>query len=92
MTYLHNIGLYFLMIKEMFRKPTKWSVMKPLILKDIEKKESTELSNIENNVPEKKRLALNIKKSQGVFIFNNRTFGTLDLAIEYAEKNGILNL
>lgn len=36
MTYLHNIGLYFLMIKEMFRKPTKWSVMKPLILKDIE--------------------------------------------------------
>lgn len=56
-------------------------------LKDIEKKESTELSNIENNVPEKKRLALNIKKSQGVFIFNNRTFGTLDLAIEYAEKN-----
>ena len=36
MTYLHNIGLYFLMIKEMFRKPVKWSVMKPLILKDID--------------------------------------------------------
>jgi len=36
MTYLENIGRYFLMIKEMFRKPTKWSVMKSLILKDIE--------------------------------------------------------
>ncbi len=36
MTYLHNIGTYFLMIKEMFRKPTKWSVMKTLIFKDID--------------------------------------------------------
>ena len=36
MKYLHNIGSYFLMIAEMFRKPTKWSVMKQLILKDIE--------------------------------------------------------
>src|SRR5210317_1820015 len=36
MTYINNIGLYFLMIKEMFRKPTKWSVMKGLILKDID--------------------------------------------------------
>ena len=36
MSYLHNIGSYFLMIAEMFRKPTKWSVMKQLILKDIE--------------------------------------------------------
>ena len=36
MTYLHNIGSYFLMIAEMFRKPTKWSVMKQLILKDID--------------------------------------------------------
>lgn len=36
MSYLSNIGLYFLMIKDMFRKPTKWSVMKGLILKDIE--------------------------------------------------------
>ena len=36
MTYLHNIGAYFLMIVEMFRKPTKWSVMKNLILKDID--------------------------------------------------------
>lgn len=35
MSYLHNIGLYFLMIAEMFRKPTKWSVMKTLIFKDI---------------------------------------------------------
>jgi len=36
MNYLHSIGAYFLMIGEMFRKPTKWSVMKHLILKDIE--------------------------------------------------------
>ena len=36
MTYLHNIGAYFIMIAEMFRKPTKWSVMKTLILKDID--------------------------------------------------------
>jgi len=36
MKYLHNIGLYFLMVKNIFRKPTKWSVMKHLILKDID--------------------------------------------------------
>ena len=36
MKYLHNIGVYFLMIKDMFRKPTKWSVMRTLILKDID--------------------------------------------------------
>ncbi|MEN3323026.1 ABC transporter permease [Mariniflexile soesokkakense] len=36
MTYLHNIGAYFMMIAEMFRKPTKWSVMKKLIFKDID--------------------------------------------------------
>jgi phospholipid/cholesterol/gamma-HCH transport system permease protein len=36
MLYLHNIGSYFLMIAEMFRKPTKWSVMKQLVLKDID--------------------------------------------------------
>ncbi len=36
MKYLHNIGRYFLMIAEMFRKPTKWSVMRSLILKDID--------------------------------------------------------
>lgn len=36
MNYLHDIGTYFLMIKEVFRKPTKWSVMKTLILKDID--------------------------------------------------------
>jgi phospholipid/cholesterol/gamma-HCH transport system permease protein len=36
MTYLHSIGAYFLMIQEMFRKPTKWTVMRPLILKDID--------------------------------------------------------
>ncbi len=36
MTYLENIGAYFLMVLEMFRKPTKWAVMKTLILKDID--------------------------------------------------------
>ena len=36
MKYLHNIGAYLLMIKEMFRRPTKWSVMRTLILKDID--------------------------------------------------------
>lgn len=36
MQYLHNIGTYFLMVVEMFRKPTKWSVMRHLILKDID--------------------------------------------------------
>ena len=36
MTYLHTIGAYFLMIKDIFRKPTKWPVMKTLILKDID--------------------------------------------------------
>ncbi|MCF1192556.1 ABC transporter permease [Mangrovimonas sp. AS39] len=36
MTYLHNIGAYFIMIKDMFRKPTRWSVMKGLIFKEID--------------------------------------------------------
>ena len=36
MKYLHNIGVYFLMVIDMFRKPTKWSVMRSLILKDID--------------------------------------------------------
>ena len=36
MTYLHNIGAYFLMVVEMFRKPTKWSVMRNLIFKDVD--------------------------------------------------------
>ncbi|MGJ5643458.1 MlaE family ABC transporter permease [Formosa sp. S-31] len=36
MSYLHNIGAYTLMIIQIFKKPTKWSVMKKLILKDID--------------------------------------------------------
>ncbi|HZW63265.1 MAG TPA: ABC transporter permease [Flavobacteriaceae bacterium] len=36
MSYLHDIGTYFLMVKEVFSRPTKWSVMKTLILKDID--------------------------------------------------------
>ena len=33
---LHQIGRYFLMIGEVFNKPVKWKVMKPLILKEID--------------------------------------------------------
>lgn len=36
MAYLHQIGKYFLMIKQTFVKPTKWSVLKGLIFKDID--------------------------------------------------------
>ena len=36
MKYLENIGKYFLMIKQVFSKPTKWSMMKILILKEID--------------------------------------------------------
>jgi len=34
--YLFQIGKYFLMWKEIFNKPVKWSVMKGLILKEID--------------------------------------------------------
>ena len=34
--YLSQIGRYFLMWKEIFNKPTKWSVMKGLLLKEID--------------------------------------------------------
>jgi phospholipid/cholesterol/gamma-HCH transport system permease protein len=34
--YLSQIGKYFLMIKEVFNKPTKWSAMKVLIFKEID--------------------------------------------------------
>jgi len=34
--YLSQIGKYFIMWKEIFNKPTKWSVMKTLILKEID--------------------------------------------------------
>ncbi len=33
---LHQIGMYFLMLKEVFNKPTKWKVMKPLIFKEVD--------------------------------------------------------
>ena len=36
MQHLENFGKYFLMLKEVFRKPTKWPIMKNLILKDID--------------------------------------------------------
>ena len=34
--YLSQIGRYFLMWKEIFRKPTKWKVMKGLVIKEID--------------------------------------------------------
>ncbi|WP_293890121.1 ABC transporter permease [Flavobacterium sp.] len=34
--YLSQIGRYFLMLAEIFRKPTKWSVMRTLIFKEID--------------------------------------------------------
>lgn len=36
MSYLASIGSYAIMIKEVFRKPTKWSIMRSLILKEID--------------------------------------------------------
>ena len=36
MSYLASIGSYAIMIKEVFRKPTKWRIMKSLILKEID--------------------------------------------------------
>jgi phospholipid/cholesterol/gamma-HCH transport system permease protein len=34
--YISQVGKYFLMLAEIFRKPTKWSVMKSLIFKEID--------------------------------------------------------
>ena len=34
--YLSQIGRYFIMLKEVFSRPVKWSVMKQLILKEID--------------------------------------------------------
>ncbi|UUC46918.1 MlaE family ABC transporter permease [Flavobacterium cerinum] len=34
--YLSQIGKYFLMLKEVFNRPTKWSAMKQLIFKEID--------------------------------------------------------
>ncbi len=36
MKQLAAIGQYFLMIREVFKKPTKWKVMRGLILKEID--------------------------------------------------------
>ncbi len=36
MSYLEAIGSYFIMIREVFKKPTKWSIMRNLILKEID--------------------------------------------------------
>jgi len=36
MNYIASIGSYALMIRKVFKKPTKWSIMKSLILKEID--------------------------------------------------------
>ena len=36
MKYLEAIGKYFIMIWEVFKKPTKWRIMKTLIFKEID--------------------------------------------------------
>jgi phospholipid/cholesterol/gamma-HCH transport system permease protein len=36
MKYLEAIGKYFIMIWEVFKKPTKWRIMKSLILKEVD--------------------------------------------------------
>ena len=36
MNYISYIGSYAIMLREVFKKPTKWTVMKPLILKEID--------------------------------------------------------
>ncbi len=36
MSYLSSIGSYTLMIREVFKKPTKWKIMRSLILKEID--------------------------------------------------------
>ena len=34
--YLTQIGRYFIMLKEIFKQPTKWKVMRQLIFKEID--------------------------------------------------------
>ena len=34
--YLTQVGRYFIMLKEVFSKPTKWQVLKDLIFKEID--------------------------------------------------------
>ncbi len=36
MRYLRQVGAYFIMLKDIFRKPTKWSALRKLILKEID--------------------------------------------------------
>ncbi|EIJ38938.1 ABC-type transport system involved in resistance to organic solvents, permease component [Galbibacter orientalis DSM 19592] len=36
MIYLENIGRYFIMLKEVFSRPTKWNILKRLIYKEID--------------------------------------------------------
>lgn len=36
MNYIEHIGRYFLMIRAVFKKPTRWVIMKTLILKEID--------------------------------------------------------
>lgn len=36
MNYVASIGSYAIMIKEVFKKPTKWRIMRSLILKEVD--------------------------------------------------------
>jgi len=36
MNYIAAIGKYFIMVREVFKKPTKWRIMRSLILKEID--------------------------------------------------------
>lgn len=36
MNYIGALGKYFIMVREIFKKPTKWRIMKSLILKEID--------------------------------------------------------
>ena len=36
MNYVAAIGKYFIMVWEVFKKPTKWRIMRSLILKEID--------------------------------------------------------
>lgn len=36
MNYLHHIGAYFLMLKEVFKKPQKWSVFREMFFREVD--------------------------------------------------------
>ena len=36
MNYIEHIGKYFLMLKQVFRKPQKWPVFKEMLFREVE--------------------------------------------------------